>query len=216
MGYVSRYVSGIALPDSPIAQAATEAVQMAEPALLFRHSIRVFLFASLIGKRRGLDFNPDVLYVAAMFQDIGLTRAFKHSRRRFEVDGAQAGADFLKRHQFSPADCDEAWRAVALHITFGIAKEMDPVTALLAAGVETDLLGAHFDEVLEVERQDVIAGFPRGSRFKQRIIDIFARGIEHRPETTLGTVGADVLERTDPAYRRENFCGLVLGSKWKE
>jgi hypothetical protein len=29
-------------------------------------------------------------------------------------------------------------------------------------------------------------------------------------------VGADVLERWDPNFRRINFCGRVLGSKWKD
>lgn len=213
---MSRCVAGIALPDSPMAQAATASAQSAGPALLFRHSVRVFLFASLIGMRRGLDFDPELLYVSAMFQDFGLTKACRHSRKRFEVDGAQAAVAFLTRHQVSQTDRDEAWRAVALHTTFGIAREMAPVTSLLAAGVETDLLGAHFDEVAEVERLEVLAIFPRGPQFKQRIIDTFARGIARRPATTFGTVNADILERSDPDYRRENFCGLILGSKWKD
>ena len=215
-GHVNNFVADIGLPDSTATRAATEAAQMAEPALLFRHSIRVFLFASLIGRQRELDFDPCLLYVAAMFQDIGLTSAFRKSSRRFEVDGAEAVATFLAGHRFAPAECDEAWRAVALHMTFGIAKEMAPVTSLLAAGVETDLFGTHFDKVLESERQDIVAKFPRGPRFKERIVHVFARGMGHRPETAFGTVGADVLERIDPAYRRENFCGLILGSKWKD
>jgi len=215
-GHVSNIVAGIALPDSIVTRAATEVAKTAEPDLLFRHSMRVFLFASLIGRQRELFFDPSLLYVAAMFQDIGLTSSFRQSHTCFEIDGAHAAATLLACHQFSSADRDEVWRAVALHMTFGIAQEMAPVTSLLAAGVETDLLGAHFDEVLESERQEIVASFPRGSRFKERIIDVFARGMGHRPETTLGTVGADVLERADPAYRRENFCGLVLGSKWKD
>lgn len=213
---MSRSIAGIALPEGAMAQAATAAARNSEPSLLFRHSMRVFLFASLIGRRRGLEFDANLLYVAALFHDIGLMDAYRHSRKRFEVDSANAADAFLSRHQVSQADRDEAWRAVALHTTFGIPAEMATLTALLSAGVETDLLGLHFEEISDAERIDVLREFPRGTQFKERIIDTLAQGMASRPATTFGTVNADVLDRCDPNYRRLNFCGLILGSSWKE
>ena len=51
--------------------------------------------------------------------------------------------------------------------------------------------------------------------FKKKLLEAYARGMEHRPETTFGTLNADVLDRWDPNFRRLNFCGLVLGSDWQ-
>jgi HD superfamily phosphodiesterase len=213
---MSRIIAGVTIPDGPLARAANAAVFENEPPILFRHSVRVFLFAALIGEHRALDFDPELLYVAALFHDVGLTADYRDSHRRFEVDGAHALRTFLCHHQVSQAHIDEAWLAVALHTTFGIPGELTPLTALLAAGVETDMLGMHFDEISEANRLAVLQEYPRSSRFKEHIIDTLAQGLASRPASTFGSVGADVLERNDPDYRRLNFCGLILGSGWRE
>ena len=213
---MGRIIAGVAIPDSPLAQAAAAIALASEPAILYRHSMRVFLFAMLIGRRRALTFDPELLYAAALFHDLGLTAAYHHSQRRFELDGAHALRAFLLRHQVPHEQINEAWLAVALHGTFGIPAEMTSLTALLAAGVETDLLGLHFDELSDFERLDVLHEYPRGAKYKERIIDTFAQGLANRPGTTFGSASADVLERSDANYRRLNFCGLILGSGWQE
>jgi hypothetical protein len=213
---MSRAIAGIPIPDGAIAQTAAEVVFASEPDILYRHSMRVFVFASLIGLRRGLSFDAELLYVTALFHDIGLTASYRHSSRRFEVDSADAVRAFLDGHGV-PADAiSDAWHAIALHTTFGVNTYMQPLTVLLAAGVETDLLGLHFDEVHRVERDAVLEVFPRGAGFKELILEAFAEGMSQRQATAFCSVGADVLERWDPDYRRTNFCGLVLGSNWKE
>jgi hypothetical protein len=42
-------------------------VRDTESVLLFNHSTREYYFGSLAGKRRGLKFDPELLYVDAMF-----------------------------------------------------------------------------------------------------------------------------------------------------
>ncbi|ABB08565.1 HD domain-containing protein [Burkholderia lata] len=213
---MSRVIAGIPIPDGRIAQSAADLVFTSEPDILYRHSMRVFVFASLIGQRRELEFDAELLYVAALFHDIGLTASYHHSTRRFEVDSADAVRTFLTGHGASADDIADAWHAVALHTTFGVNTYMQPLTVLLAAGVETDLLGLHFDEVRRFEREAVLEAFPRGAGFKDLILEAFAEGMSQRQAMAFGSVGADVLERWDPDYRRTNFCGLVLGSNWKE
>ncbi|KVD11683.1 phosphohydrolase [Burkholderia ubonensis] len=211
---MGQSVAGIRIPDSALARAAAAAAQ--EPALLYRHAMRVFLFASLIGRRRALAFDADLLYVAALFHDIGLTRRYRDSRHRFEVDSANAAQALLDGHGVPAAETAETWRAIALHTSFGIHPHMAPLTALLGAGVETDLFGSHFDEVTRAERDAVLHAWPRGAGFKELILEALAEGIAQRAATTFGSVCADVLERHDPNYRRMNFCGRVLGSNWKD
>ena len=65
--------SGITIPDSKLAREATEVVRDTENSLLFNHSSRVYYFAAVTGKRKRLTFDPELLYVSAMFHDMGLT-----------------------------------------------------------------------------------------------------------------------------------------------
>src|SRR5580692_4778606 len=81
-------ISGVEVPNSKLAREATELVRDTEPSLLFNHSTRVYHFASLAGKRRKVQFNPELLYIAAMFHDMGLTPRYSSKSDRFEVDGA--------------------------------------------------------------------------------------------------------------------------------
>lgn len=212
----SRVVAGIAIPDSPIARAAAAEVAASEPDILFRHAMRVFLFASIIGRRRGLTVDPDLLYISALFLHAGLAGCYRHSEKRFEVDSANAVRTFLDVNGAPATDAARAWRAVALHTSFGIHPHMDPLTALLGAGFETELFGLHFGEVRPTQRAAVLMEWPRGPAFKELILEVLGDGMAQRPATTFGTVGADVLERRDPDFRRINFCGQVLGSKWLE
>jgi hypothetical protein len=65
-------IAGIKVPDSKLARAVTELVRDTETPLLFHHSSRVYYFGALAGKRRGLKFDPELLYTGAMFHDMGL------------------------------------------------------------------------------------------------------------------------------------------------
>jgi hypothetical protein len=131
--------SRIKIPDSRLAHEITEVVRDTEPALLFNHSSRVYLFATLTGERRGLAFDRELLYAGAMFHDMGLTPQHSSADERFEVDGADAARDFLKAHGIAQADIDTVWTAIALHTTPGIPQHMHPVVALVTAGVEMDV-----------------------------------------------------------------------------
>ena len=83
-------VSGIAVPDTKLANEITEFVRDTESTLLFNHSSRVYYFGALAGQRRGLKFDAELLYAGAMFHDMGLVPAYSSDADRFEVDGANA------------------------------------------------------------------------------------------------------------------------------
>jgi len=208
-------ISGVMVPDTKLAREATELVRDTEPSLLFNHSTRVYYFASLAGKRREVKFDPDLLYIAAMFHDMGLTRRYSSKSDRFEVDGANAARGFLRQHNISQQEIDTVWTAIALHTTPGIPQYMHPVVALLTNGVEMDVLGIAYSEFSDADREAIIAAYPRTEHFKEDIIQAFYDGIKRRPETTFGNVKADVLADKDPKFQRINFCSVISGSQWK-
>ena len=208
-------ISEVMIPDSRLARQATELVRDMESPLLFNHSTRVYYFGSLAGKRRGLKFDPELLYIGAMFHDMGLTPRYSSKSDRFEVDGANAARTFLRQHNISQQEIDTVWTAIALHTTPGIPQYMHPVVALLTNGVEMDVLGIAYSEFSDADREAIVAAYPRTEHFKEDIIRTFYDGIRHKPETTFGNVKADVLADKDPKFQRVNFCSIIRGSQWK-
>src|SRR4030081_4002793 len=93
------FAAGIAVPDTKLAMEATELIRDTTTELIYHHSRRVYWFGSLQGRNRGLSFDPELLYIGAMFHDIGLGEPFRTDGRRFEVDSADEARRFLQSHR---------------------------------------------------------------------------------------------------------------------
>lgn len=146
-------IDGITVPDSKLCREITELVRDTESTLLFNHSNRVYYFGALTGRRRGLNFDRELLYAGAMFHDMGLTSKHSSQMERFEVDSANAARDFLRGRGVAPSDIELVWTAIALHTTPSIPVHMHPVVALVTAGVEMDVLGIAYEEFQHVHRE---------------------------------------------------------------
>jgi HD superfamily phosphodiesterase len=200
--------SPVAAPDTALARKATELIRSIEPDLLYNHSLRVYAFGCLQGERRGLSYDPELLYIGAMFHDIGLVEGHRSAHDRFEVDGANAAREFLAGNGVTGDALRIVWDAIALHTTPGIPQHKEPEVALVTAGVELDVLGVGYDDISAEDREAVLAAYPRVD-FKESIIQAFADGMAHRPETVFGTMNADVLAEKLPGYERPNFCAII-------
>jgi hypothetical protein len=209
---MSEIIAGIRVPDSAIARAATQLVRDTEDDLLYNHSRRVFFWGALTGERRGLSYDAELLYLAAMFHDMGLTEKYSSPDLRFEVDGANAARDFMKSYGVSERDIEDVWTAIALHTTPGIPEHMHPEIRLVQAGAGMDMVGRGMDAIPAAERDRVLAAHPRGDGFAHDVIDTFYEGLKHRPETTFGTFNDDFLAFKDPEFRRGNLCTLLLAA----
>jgi len=207
-------IADVKIPDSTLARNIEQLVRDTESDLLFHHSSRVYHWAALAGKRRGLKFDAELLYAGAMFHDMGLTPKYCSKHERFEVDGANAARDFLRSHGIPEADVYTVWTAIALHTTPNIPPLMHPVVALVTAGVEMDVLGIAYSDYTDIERNAVVRAHPRNEHFKEDIIQAFYDGMKHRPDSTFGTVNDDVLADKEPSFKRMNFCSIIRGSAW--
>jgi hypothetical protein len=207
--------AGVTIPDTRLARDATELIRDRTSDLVYHHSRRVFWWGSLQGRNRDLSFDPEVLYAAAMFHDLGLNTEFRQSGRRFEVDSADEARRFLQSHGMAEDSIRRVWTAIALHTTPGIPEFMEPEVALVTAGVEYDVLGIGYHDISDADRAAITALHPRPD-FKRRILEAFTEGIAPRPDTTFGNVKADVLERFLPGFRRGNFVDTILNSDWPQ
>jgi hypothetical protein len=155
---------------------------------------------------------PELLYVGAMFYDVGLLEGHRSAHERFEIDGANAARAFLERHGLADEQVMTTWEAIALHTTPEIPRYKQPEVRLLTLGVEHDVLGWHFDELTDEQRAEVLAAHPR-TNFTEGIVAAFSAGIRDKPETTFGTMNTDILEATVPGYLRPNFCDYIRTSR---
>lgn len=207
-------ISGIRIPDSKIAREAAELVRQHESEMLFNHSVRVFAFGALKGVRQNLKFDAELLYVAALFHDLGIADAFHTETKRFEVDGADAARAFLRSHGIPEPKADLVWEAVALHTTPGIPQYMRPEIALTNAGVLVDVVGVGYDDYTQEQREQVIAAFPRGD-FKNEFIREQTCSALKKPQTTFGTVNFDFVQEHDHTFHKPNACTRIRNAPWR-
>ena len=210
---MSETIASVEVPETAAVAEATRHLQETTSPLIYHHSRRVFFFGQLHALRLGVNPDPELLYLSAMFHDTGLTTPFSVAEQRFEVDGADHGRAFLLEHGFSSTAADIVWTAIALHTTPGIPDRMGPEIAATYLGVLTDVVGVGLDTLHADQIAEILAIHPRGD-FKNEFLQAYFDGFKDRPETTNGTVNSDVLEHFLPDFHRTTAVERMLGSAW--
>jgi len=154
-----KTVAGIALIDSKMARLATELVRDTSPEYLFNHAARTFLFGALIGNANNFKFDFELLYLACILHDLGLTKRFAGALP-FEIQGAQAARAFLTDNGLPSDQATMVWDGIAMH-PFAIASFKQPEIALVAAGAGADVVGSDLEKIPESAKAAVVNAFPR-------------------------------------------------------
>jgi HD domain-containing protein len=210
---MSEVIAGVEIPQTAAALEATRLVRGTTSPLIFDHSRRVFLFAAIHARTQGLEADPELLYLAALFHDTGLATPYSDQEQRFELDGADHARAFLLQQGYPESSAEVVWSAIALHTTPAIPSRMGPEIAATNHGVLTDVVGLGLDRLDPALVEEVLAAHPRGD-FKHEFLQAFVDGLSHRPDTTYGTVNADVLEHFVPGFRRGSMVDRITDSPW--
>ena len=104
--------AGVTVPDTMLAGEATELIRDRTSDLVYNHSRRVFFWGSLQGRNRDLSYDPELLYIGAMFHDLGLNEEYRRSDRRFEVSSADEARGFLRGHGVPEDSIRRVWTAI--------------------------------------------------------------------------------------------------------
>src|SRR6478609_3346563 len=135
----------IDLPDSEIASAAKQFVYDISPAFVAHHSLRSYLYGRELAAAKGLrpdvDYDDELLFLSCILHDLGVTD-YANGDQRFEVDGADAAARFLREHSVAENRVTTVWQAIALHTTIGIAHRLGPEQAIAQQGISADIAGS--------------------------------------------------------------------------
>src|SRR4029078_5232986 len=77
----TRVIAGVSVPDSALITTAIEYARRLSEPYLFNHAMRSWLFAELMGRMKGLDYDREVVAVGTILHDIGLTAGVSGSNR---------------------------------------------------------------------------------------------------------------------------------------
>jgi hypothetical protein len=175
----------IGLPRDSVATAAATLNLSASPGFLANHSFRAFAWGAWFGRRDAIAFDAGTLWVASVLHDIGLTEVARASAC-FEVDGAEAAAAFLQRHDAPEQTIEAVKRAIVLHMQPAVSPDEGPIAFLLDAGVSCDVSGRRYEELEAGFRDAVLERFPRLD-FKRKFTSLIAAEAERKPDCMAAT-----------------------------
>ncbi len=207
-------IAGIRIPDSKLAREATELAREVSSPMLFNHVMRSYFFGALIARGRGLKHDAELVYLASVLHDLGLTERFR-GPFRFEVDGANAAREFLRSRGVPPGQTTLVWDAIALHSTPGIALHKEPEVVVAAIGIGVDVPGFGADELPPGVLDQVVDAYPR-LRFKTAFTEQLIEMAKRKPEMTFGSFLVEVGYRHVPGFSTPNFCDLMAGAPFAE
>jgi len=149
----------LSVPDTAAARRAEEICRGASSESLANHCFRSYAWGGLLGLRDGVAWDAELLYVASMLHDLGLTATYDHGGC-FEQDGADAAREILAGLGWDAARAETVAEAVYLHM-HETTEEDTPEARLLDAGTAADVRGVRVDELTGTAKEQVLERFPR-------------------------------------------------------
>jgi len=203
-------IGGIIAPDSELTRMAAALAEQALSPTLLNHVHRTWWFAEFIGRKRQMKYDRELVYLASLLHDLGLSPAHA-ANNQFEVDGADAAHAFLGAQGYPAGKSKIVWDAIALHTLAGIAERREPEVALVHFGAYVEVTGLGLDEISPKLIDDTIALYPRLG-FKKAFTEALAEVARKKPQTVIGTGVADIGRRLVPGLEIPNVCDLILGA----
>ncbi|MER5536713.1 SgcJ/EcaC family oxidoreductase [Streptomyces mirabilis] len=206
------------LPDTSLARDTYAHAAQATPAYIRDHCVRSYVFARAHahnqGLRAGTDYDDELLFVACVLHDMGLSEEGSNGDQRFEVDGADIAAAFLRERGVEERRIAVVWDAIALHTSDGIASRKGTEVALAQAGIATDILGVQRESLPPGLADEVHALLPRQDLaygFSDAIITQ-AKTKPHKVSPT--TFMGDMLRRHLPYGAYPSWYDLIAAAGW--
>lgn len=209
-----RVLAGVSVPDTPPVFRAIEYARTHSEPYLFNHVMRSWLFAVILAQLDETPHDAEVLAVATVLHDVGLSSAVD-GPLRFEVEGANAARAFAREEGLDERRTQLIWDGVALNSTPSIALYKETEVALCSAGTVLDWAGQGADKLTGDQMAAILEAFPRLD-MKQRFTRAVCGIVEARPATTYDNFARDFGERFVAGYKAPSTVDYLLNSLFRE
>eukprot|EP01084_Bolivina_argentea_P077012 139621_1 len=192
----------LSIPDTKIAQSATDLSSQLNIPSVFRHSIRTFMFGICIGKHLDelKDVDREQFYISCILHKIGLSDEIRDEPQFKGRDFELIGADYA--HAFLTADdqsydrrkSNQVHEAIGLHSSPDTVLDLVPQFSLLHKGAVLDTIGSYKYSVRKEVIDQILAKYPRKT-FAKEYRELFIREANEKP---YGQVAHDICGGLDP------------------
>lgn len=147
----TRTLAGVSVPDTPLITKAIDFARKYSSDSTYNHVLRSLLLGFVIADKVLPDRDREVHAIAAILHDLGFPighppdTPILSKDKRFEVDGANAAREFLKREADS-SEWDKhrlqlVWDSIALHTIGSVVFEKEPECQACSYGIWADFQG---------------------------------------------------------------------------
>ena len=206
--------AGIKVPDTALVRDAIDLSRSLLEPFLFNHVMRSWLFGILLSEAAEVAPDAELLAVAAILHDLGLTERYT-AENRFEVDGANAAREFMKDRGISAPQTQVVCDAIALHTTPTLALHKEREVVMTHSGIAVDVLGAGLDRIPQEKQRAILTAFPRLA-FKDEFKGCLCNVVRQKPMAAVDNILRDFGIRYVEGFTPRNFADLVAGVPFSE
>ncbi|MBM9504424.1 HD domain-containing protein [Actinacidiphila acididurans] len=183
------------MPSSAAAAAALEVASAYLSPALLNHSLRAYVWAAARGTAEGVPFDPELLYVAALFHDLGLVPAFDSHTVVFEEAGGHVARVFAAGAGWPAERRKRLSDVIVRHMWPHVEVSEDPEGHLLARATATEIIGKEADGYPAGFRAEVLERYPRLDLTEQFLACFRAQAARKPGSSAAAAVGSDLAGR---------------------
>ena len=188
-------LSDVPRPVSSVAQAAYEVCATYSSPALLNHCRRSYVWAAALGDERGIAFDAELLYVAAMLHDIGLVEAFDNVSLAFEDAGGHVAWVFGAGAGWPVERRQRAHEVIVRHMWDAVDVEVDPEGYLLEVATGLDISGRNPQWWPADLRADVVEQIPRLGLAAEFTACFRSQAVRKPDSTAASAISSGIAER---------------------
>ncbi|MEV7990923.1 HD domain-containing protein [Streptomyces sp. NPDC086077] len=151
----------LVVPDTAASAAALELASAYHSPALLNHSVRAYVWAAARARAQGIDVDSELLYVAAMFHDMGLVAEFDSHTVSFEVAGGHVARVFTAGAGWPAERRERLAEVIVRHMWPEVDVSMDPEGHVLCRATALEIVGRDADDFAPEFMAEVLGRYPR-------------------------------------------------------